>query len=82
MSIKFNNYDVIDPPTAGLYLGVDIYGTEKDVSTNTYKKTKKAIILKDVDEVQKIGSMTLMYDTNTTLTYILSEREKEDNTKS
>lgn len=82
MSIKFNNYDVIDPPTAGLYLGVDVYGTEKDASTNTYKKTKKAIILTDIDETQKIGRMPLASDPNTKLTYILSEREREDNTQS
>ena len=73
MEIKFNDYDVIDSPTAGLYLGIDVYGTEKDASTNTYKKTKKAIILTDVDEAQKIGRMTLMYDHNIKLTYILSD---------
>lgn len=76
MSIKFNNYDVIDPPTAGLYLGVDVYGTEKDASTNTYKKMKKAIILTDIDEAQKIGRMTLASDPNTKLAYVLSGRER------
>lgn len=76
MSIKFNNYDVIDPPTAGLYLGVDVYGTEKDASTNTYKKTKKAIILTDVDEKQKIGRMPL--SDGIKLTYILSDGADAD----
>lgn len=82
MSIKFNNYDIIDPPADGLYLSVDVYGTEKDTSTNTYKKTKKAILLTDIDEAQKIGRMSLASDPNTKLTYILSEREREDNTQS
>ena len=76
MSIKFNNYDVVDPPTTGLYLGVDVYGTEKDESTNIYKKTKKAIILTDIDEAQKIGRMPL--SDGTKLTYILSDGADAD----
>ena len=70
MSIKFNNYDVVDLPATGLYLGVKVYKGDKN-SSGALVKDDKAIILTDIDEAQKIGRMPL--SDGTKLTYILSD---------